>query len=172
MSAYQFYRREDELCQTNGHFSLNLRKSAVPEIERLLGLVPGARVGWVGCGDGREVISLAMSHRDVVFDAFEINPHAMEIARRVAREAGVENVSFFGHAFEEVTPDRTFSHIYSTAIAGPQLYARLYAAAEQKLCVLRSMWLPEWDSRDVTVATVRLAGSGEQRQLWCARKGE
>lgn len=35
-----------------------------------------------------------------------------------------------------------------TAIAGPKLYTRLYAAAEQKLCVLRSMWLPESGTRE------------------------
>ena len=78
-SAYGMYTREDELCQTNGHFSLHLRKSAVAKIEELLRLEADARVGWVGCGDGRELLSIALRHPhpDVAFDGYEVNPQAM-----------------------------------------------------------------------------------------------
>ena len=169
MSAYGMFTREDELCQTNGHFSLNLRKSAVAKIEELLGLEAGARVGWVGCGDGRELLSIALQHPDVAFDGYEINPQAIAIARRVAREAKIVNVVFHETDFAVVSLPQPYTHVYSTAISGRRLYARLRDATDGLLCVLRTMWQKEWGTTNLRVATVHLSGSGEQRQLCCAR---
>ena len=169
MAAYAMYTREDDLCQTNGYFSLNLRKSAVAKIERLLNIGAGARVGWVGCGDGRELISVASRYPDAVFDGYDINPHAISIARRVALKMGLANVTLHEADFEAVSLPRPYTHVYSTAISGRALYMRLHDATDGVLCVLRSMWDEEWKTTDMRVATVHLAGSGEQRQLCCAR---
>mgnify|MGYP007078152423 CR=1 FL=1 len=92
-----------------------------------------------------------------------------EIARRVAREAGLVNVVRHEVDFEAVSLPRHYTHIYSTAISGRPLYMCLHEATEGLLCVLRTMWQKEWDATDLRVATVYLAGSGEQRQLCCAR---
>lgn len=169
MAAYHMYTRADDLCQSNGYFSLYLRKGAVAKIEELLQLEAGARVGWVGCGDGRELISVALWHPNVAFDGYEVNPHAMAIARRVARQAGIDNVVFHEADFETAPLSQPFSHVYSTAISGPSLYARLHDATDGVLCVLRTMWSRDWKKTDLRVATVHIAGSGEQRQLLCAR---
>lgn len=165
--VYGRYSREDALCQSNGYFSLNLRPAAVERIVELLQLRRGASVAWVGCGDGRELLSVARRHPDAVFDAFEINGCALDVARRVARVEGVTNVTFHHEDFLRAARRPLYTHVYSTAVAGPQLYAQLAQACSGRLCVLREMWVGGTDATELQTATVRLMGSGEQRQLVC-----
>lgn len=164
-SVYRMYTRDDELCQTNGHFSLNLREAALPEIDRLLALQPGDSVGWVGCGDARELLSFANRYPDVNFEGFDVNECALSVAHRVVASLGLKNVflchrDFTATAFE--TP--CYTHVYSTALSGPRLYAHLRNACTRRLCMLDRMWSEKKDGH--AVASVRISGSGERRELW------
>lgn len=163
--VYRRYTREDALVQTNGFFSLNLRASAVKSIIGLLDLTCDSVVAWVGCGDGREVLSIAKEFPSVQFHAFEINADALRVARRVAASEGVSNVAFHHKSFVDAPRGASFTHVYSTALAGQALYARLAEACTEKLCVLSEM--RPCGSPPIAATTVRLMGSGEQRQLVC-----
>ena len=164
MSVYSRYTREDNLCQCNGYFSSNLRRKSVDAILNLLHLTSASSVCWVGCGDGRELLWIAQQHPEVQFTAFEINADALRIARRVADIEGIENVKLYNEDF--MTCSKTFSHVYSTALAGPRLYAALFSACSLRICLLREMWDAQVDGMER--ANVQIAGSGERRQLWCA----
>ena len=89
MSVYRRYTREDALCQSNGYFSLNLREGAIDTIDALLCLDASRPccVAWVGCGDGRGLLSIAIRHPDVSFGV-QINPVALEIARQSSARLG------------------------------------------------------------------------------------
>lgn len=158
-SAYRYYTREDGLCQTNGYFSLNLREKCLDSIDRLLQLSDGMRVGWVGCGDGREMLSMALRYKNVSFHGYDINEAAIRIATRVLGATGLTNVSL--HNCDFMTISEEFTHVYSTAIAGPELYAHLANSCTIRICVLGGMLMGETYMKE----TVRLSGSGEQRQL-------
>ena len=166
MALYHKYTKTDELCQTNGYFSLNLRKKAVRDIIELLELDTVATVAWVGCGDGRELLSVAKEHPETQFDAFEINEVALHIAQRVAKAEGVTNVRLHYQDFLTLSPDAQFSHVYSTAISGQKLYDKIFQASSRKVCVLKEMWSEQGFSQKKS-ATVYLMGSGERRQLVC-----
>ena len=122
-------------------------------------------VAWVGCGDGRELLSLAKKYPKVHFIGYDINTFAISIASRVMSTEGIHNVTLLNIDFMSV--EDKFSHIYSTALAGPIFYAHLVKQCTCKLCMLKQMWLIT--PSDVEVATVYLCGSGERRQLWSAR---
>lgn len=161
MSAYKYYTREDALCQTNGYFSLNLRPKCVDSIDRLLQLSDEKKVGWVGCGDGREMLSIATRYENVSFHGYDINESALHIARRVMNMLGITNVSLQHRDF--MTVSDSFTHIYSTAIVGPEFYAHLV-----NCCTQRIVWLDVMQTfvnGESDRETVRLSGSGEQRQL-------
>ena len=165
-SVYRRYTREDALVQTNGFFSLNLSADSVQRIVDLLDLGADSIVAWVGCGDGREVLSVAKEFPEVQFHAFEVNGEALRVARRVAMSEGVSNVAFHHQDFLELPRGTLFSHVYSTALAGLPLYTRLAEAYTERLCVLHEMCPRVW-RKSATVAPVRLAVSGEQRRLVC-----
>lgn len=163
-TVYGLYNQEDSLCTGNGFFSLNLRPGAVMTINNLLGLAPGDRLLWVGCGNAPEVLSLAMSHPSVAFVAIDKNELAICVAEKKRRRLGLENITLrIADAMLEDHDD--YTHVYSAAIAGPELYAKLQRlAGNGKLCVLRSMWTGDTGT-DLRVQSVCLSGSGEQRQL-------
>ena len=164
-SVYRMYTRDDELCQTNGCFSLNLREGALPEIDRLLDLQSGNTVGWVGCGDGRELLSFAKRYPDVHFDGYDINACALSIAYRVVTSLGLKNVTLRHRDFTTTVFDTPpYTHVYSTALSGPVLYERLRNSCTRRLCMLDRMWLEKKNGH--AVASVRISGSGEQRELW------
>ena len=131
-------------------------------IARLLDINPNDTVAWVGCGDGRELLSLAKMYPEARFIGYEINEAALSIANRVMSTEGIENVSLLDIDFMSV--HLKFSHIYSTALAGPALYAHLRKQCTHNLCLLKQMWL--LPPKNPRVATVYLSGSGEQRQIW------
>ena len=166
MSVYKQYSRNDELCQTSGYFSLNLRKGAIPNIQKLLKLTADSVVAWVGCGDGRELLSIAKIHPDVKFIGYDINESAICIARRVMLAERLRNVTL--HVVDFMCVNERFSHVYSTALAGSALYAHLRNACEDRLCMLKSMWMNDCPE-DYQSAIVYLSGSGERKQLLCAQ---
>ena len=165
VDVYKKYSREDALCQTNGYFSLNLRKSSVPEIVRLLELREGDTVGWIGCGDARELLEVAQQFPLVRFRGIDHNETAIRIARRVLSQIGLHNVRL--DCLNALDDFATYSHVFSTAIYGDELNRHLHRICTKRLCLLASMWIvaPE----DFEAATVRLSGSGEQRQLIAGR---
>lgn len=59
-----------------------------PEVLRLLGLLSGRRILDVGCGTGAFARRLATRGAEVV--GIDVSPRVIEIARRDAKEAGVE----------------------------------------------------------------------------------
>jgi hypothetical protein len=167
-SAYRRYTREDDLCQTNGHFSLNLREGSLDVIDEMLQLDDASsetlEVAWVGCGDGRELLSIASRHPSATFWGYDVNAAALAVAARVLRAMDLRNVQL-EHA-DFTTVRRAFTHVYSTALAGAPLYEHLFDCCTRRICVLDKMWRAD-RSRATQRRTVRLSGSGEQRQLWC-----
>ena len=165
MNIYAFYTREDSLCQSNGFFSLNLRKGSINSIIELLNLKKDDKVGWVGFGDGRELFSVAYMHPDVIFMGFEINPVACAVAQRVLNQIGLKNVILFEQDIMSINT-HMFTHIYSTAIGGLHLYNHLHTLCTHRICMLKEMWseIPN----DAIIKTVFLSGSGERRQLYVA----
>ena len=161
MNVYSLYKREDNLCQTNGYFSLNVRQSNIPQIVKLLQLNDDSTVGWIGCGDGREVLSVCQQYPNIKFSAIDHNEAAIAIAKRVLSQLELKNIEFkCGNALDD---NSTFSHVYSTAIYGPELYEHLKSITTERLCMLKHMWgvIPSTHLRDV----VRLSGSGESKTL-------
>jgi len=163
--VYAMYTETDRLPETNGHFSLSLRPAACPAIAELLVLTAGSRVFWGGCGTGQEVISLALAHPDVQFVAVDTNSDAISVATRKISELGgsLSNlVVRLGDIMNELR--HNYSHVYSTAIIGPQLYAHLrWLASGRVLCMFKS---PMWEGeKGGNVRTVKLSGSGGQKQL-------
>ena len=178
MSVYRRYRRaDDDLCQSNGHFSLNLREGALDALDALLRISDGDVVAWVGCGDGREMLSLAKRHPGARFHGYDVNACAVAIAERVAASEGLRNVALRACDFRAVPGTAAaFSRVYSAACTGcAALYGRIVGACRPggRVCMLREMWaacaeeLREMDER--AEAEVRLAYSGERRRLCCAR---
>lgn len=160
-SIYSKYSREDNLCQSNGFFSLNLTPSSIPKIVKLLQLEEATSVGWIGCGDGRELFCIASIYPQIHFTGIDVNAHALDIARRVAKTIDIKNVSLRNmNALNDFTK---YSHVYSTAIYGNELYDHLQSISTKKLCMLKCMWhsLPI----EYQQFTVRISGSNEQRQL-------
>lgn len=163
MNVYSLYSREDALCQSNGYFSINVRKGCIPKIERLLQLDEKSCVGWVGFGDGRELFSIAQSYPHTQFVGFEINPSAFYIANRVLNQMKLNNVVLYHQ--DIMTWQKCFTHIYSTAISGKELYDYLQTLCIERICVLQEMWTET--STDISKEKIYLSGSGEVRQL-CA----
>lgn len=164
--VYAKYTREDSLCQSNGFFSLNLTPKSISRIEALLDLnEPVAfekRIGWVGFGDGRELLCLATAYPSIRFVGFEINQSAVAIAKRVLGQLQLPNVDLRHE--DAMHSTETFTHVYSTAISGPELYARLRNMSSYKLCMLDIMWEKKIPA-DSLKAVVYLSGSRERRQL-------
>ena len=92
------------------------------------------------------------------------DPPEVHVAEEKRRRLGLKNITLrITDAMLEHGDD--YTHVYSTAIAGPELYAKLRSiAGSGKLCVLRSMWIGD-QGADWHMESVCLGGSGEQRQL-------
>lgn len=164
MNIYSLYTREDSLCQSNGFFSLNFRKSCIRAIDELLEIKENDHIGWVGFGDGRELFSIASMYPYNTFVGFEINPTAFIIAKRVLNKLQLNNVQLYEKNIMEFNSEK-FTHVYSTAISGPLLYEYLHGLCTHRLCMLKEMWgeIP----CDARFKKVFLSGSGNTKQL-CA----
>tara|TARA_B110000008_G_C16965584_1_gene561872 strand:- start:1288 stop:1827 length:540 start_codon:yes stop_codon:yes gene_type:complete len=165
--VYSKYRREYELCQTNGYFSLNLSKGSIVKIKRLLNIQKNDTIGWVGFGDARELLCLALMYPQNTFTGYEINKDAYNIACMVKSQLGISNVILY---FENVLDTlQTFSTIYSTAISGPRVYQHMYKLSLTRCCMLQNMWSYiddiDIENKNSLKEKVFLAGSREQRML-------
>ena len=77
-------------------YSASLVQDWLPTLSGITAkLEKGARVADVGCGHGHSTVLMARAYPQSRFWGFDVHEGSIEIARRVAREAGVENrVSF------------------------------------------------------------------------------
>jgi 2-polyprenyl-3-methyl-5-hydroxy-6-metoxy-1,4-benzoquinol methylase len=64
---------------------------SVPEVHSRLQADPPARVADVACGVGWASIAIAKAYPNVVIDGFDPDEHSIKIARRLAKEAGVDD---------------------------------------------------------------------------------
>jgi len=172
-NVYSMYNREHELCQTNGHFSLNLTKKSVANIMEILNVSASDTIGWIGFGDGRELFAMATQYPNNSFIGFEINEAAVTVAHQVLSKLKLKNV-VLKHA-DALLENATFSIVYSTAIAGVSLYSHLLSMSTNKICMLQRMW-NALDKVNLNIlnnslkTSVRLCGSGQQMQIMCMQK--
>ena len=168
--VYSMYGREDSLCQSNGFFSLNLTEKSIPKVVELLDIQKNESVAWIGCGDGRELLTIAREYPDNSFIGIDINDSALDIAKRVLNTLQIKNVEL--HLMNAFDLKKEYSIVYSTAIYGPELYMHLHSLAIRKLCMLRHMWsqLPLQIPDNFTRKSIHLSGSKQQLQLVCAIK--
>ena len=169
-NVYSMYNREHELCQTNGHFSLNLTKKSVANIMEILNVSASDTIGWIGFGDGRELFAMAMQYPNNSFVGFEINEAAVTVARQVLSKLKLKNV-VLKHA-DALSENARFSIVYSTAIAGVSLYSHLLSMSTNKICMLQRMWnaIDKVNLNNSLKTSVRLCGSGQQMQIMCMQK--
>jgi SAM-dependent methyltransferase len=82
---------------------------AMPDVvERLEN---GARVADVGCGAGTAVLTMAAAYPTSQFFGYDLDPRAVELARRKAAESGLGNVSFEVLSADEIPVDPGFDLI-------------------------------------------------------------
>ena len=68
---------------------------ALPQLDGVVDkLVAGAVVADVGCGTGVALVEMAKAFPQSQFHGYDISQHALALAERYAREAGVSNVAF------------------------------------------------------------------------------
>jgi ubiquinone/menaquinone biosynthesis C-methylase UbiE len=88
-----------DMIESQGDFNrawvLNLLGSqylpSIPDVHARLQADPPARVADVACGVGWASIAVARAYPTVRIDGFDPDEHSIEIARRRAKEAGVED---------------------------------------------------------------------------------
>jgi 2-polyprenyl-3-methyl-5-hydroxy-6-metoxy-1,4-benzoquinol methylase len=90
-------------------YSASLVKEWLPTVSGVTGkLEKGAKVADVGCGHGHSTVLMAQAYPESRFWGFDAHEGSIEIARGVAREAGVaERVSF-----EVASADEYARHTY------------------------------------------------------------
>jgi 2-polyprenyl-3-methyl-5-hydroxy-6-metoxy-1,4-benzoquinol methylase len=90
-------------------YSASLVKEWLPTVSGITAkLEKGAKVADVGCGHGHSTVLMAQAYPESRFWGFDAHEGSIEIARRVAREAGVaERVSF-----EVASADEYARHTY------------------------------------------------------------
>jgi cyclopropane fatty-acyl-phospholipid synthase-like methyltransferase len=163
MHAYKCYTREDALCQTNGFFSLNLTQKSADALAEYLRFQAGDTVLWAGCGDGRELLTVASKFPRVSFVGCDLNEHAIRIARRVQSVVKADNVDL--RCEDVMNVHQEYDRVYSTALAGPEFYSHLFRLAKKTVCMFREAF-PHMERTEMTdCLAVRLSGSREQRTL-------
>ena len=169
--VFASYREADRLPETDGSMGLPLRPGAVWSIQHLCDPQQGDSFLWGGCGTAPEVISMALLYPAVRFVAIDVNATAIDVAVRKVQELRQTNL-FGSQALQNLTlrvgdltcePRGDYTHIYSTAIAGHNLYVKLRRlGAGRRLIMLREMWEND-QSNDFDVATVYLCVSGGEK---------
>ena len=114
---------------------------------------------------------MALLYPAVRFVAIDVNATAIDVAVRKVQELRQTNL-FGSQALQNLTlrvgdltcePRGDYTHIYSTAIAGHNLYVKLRRlGAGRRLIMLREMWEND-QSNDFDVATVYLCVSGGEK---------
>jgi len=164
--VYKQYNVEESIVQNNGFFSLNLTKGSVKKIIDVLQLddTKEEEFAWIGCGDARELLCIATLYPKMKFTAMDINKDAINIAKQKAKLLKLNNVKIlYKNALHEQTK---YTHVYSTALAGDDLYKHLACLSEKYLCMLSRMWTNvEGNFVDERKAQVCISGSGEKKTL-------
>ena len=162
-TTYKSYSREDHLCCTNGHFSLNLTPNSVLAIDELLAIDENSTILWVGCGNAPELISIAQIYPRNLFYGIDINQDAIEVATIKKESFGLTNLKLECKDVFDI--DSTFTHVYSTALAGPKMYNKLFTIATKKCVVLSEMVTEKYKNHIFWFQRVSLSGSREKRIL-------
>jgi cyclopropane fatty-acyl-phospholipid synthase-like methyltransferase len=167
--VYSLYKAHESLVQTNGFFSLNLTKASVIKIMDLLDFGHDQKESclWIGCGDAREVLCMAMLYPNVHFTAVDINESAIHVAQAKFELIGLKNINI-EYKDALLISEGKYTHIYSTALAGVELYDHIVQLCPKTLCMLSSMWKHSNSSYSVEKkAQVSLSGSRERKTLIC-----
>ena len=169
--VYTLYDAESDALQAaTGSYSLNYTPASVHTITTLLRLEDGVRVLWVGAGDGREALSVALLHPECRIVAIERNAALVNIARRVKASLSVPNIRI-EHADATHLPSiQGYTHLFSTALSGDAFYRKLCGMLRptQRAVLFAEMWCGKQPTIDVRTATIPLSGSAGRRQLRAA----
>ena len=93
-------------------YSANLVKDWLPMLAGVTGkLDRGAKVADVGCGHGHSTVLMAKAFPESRFRGFDVHEGSIEIARRVAREAGVADRVQFEVSKAHAFPGRDYDLI-------------------------------------------------------------
>ena len=191
--VYSKYSREDDMVQTSGrapalgkrvsrpqvrnaeftrdkefgYFSLNMTAGSAESLPGFMQVKTGDTVGWVGCGDGRElVIFMALLHPHSSFKGYDVNKAAVLMAQRKAAQLGCTNATFEHR--DALTVHEKFHIVFSTAIAGAALYIHLDTMVDTSRSGSVLIVLDEMSNTTITQhnsLAVKLAGSGGQKML-------
>lgn len=80
---------EAELNRPAYHHQLVDWLAALPDVQQRLSTAPPARVADIGCGGGWSAIALAEGYPMVHVDAYDVDPHSVDLARRNVVEASL-----------------------------------------------------------------------------------
>ena len=94
-----------------GSYSLNYTPASVLTIMNLLGLEEGECVLWVGAGDGREALSVALLHPGCRIVCLERNEALVGIAQRVQASLSVQNCRFEHADAMHLQSTEGFTHV-------------------------------------------------------------
>ena len=158
------------MAALGGYFSLNYTPASVLTITTLLGLEEGEKVLWVGAGDGREALSVALLHPGCRIVAIERNEALVNIAQRVQESLSVPNIRFEHADAMHLPSTEGFTHVFSTALSGDRFYEMLCRMLRpaQRAILLTEMWRGKRQTIAEETATIMLSGSGGRRQLRAA----
>tara|TARA_Y100000748_G_scaffold276037_1_gene252159 strand:- start:21 stop:566 length:546 start_codon:yes stop_codon:yes gene_type:complete len=165
--VYKQYKWEETLVQNNGFFSLNLTKASVERIIDVLQFdkTTEEECVWIGCGDAREILAIATLYPNIKFTTMDINKDAITVAKEKLRILGLKNVSIlYKNALKE---RKKYTHVYSTALAGDELYQHLLKISKKNLCMLSRMWKKMEQNKFMNErkTQVCISGSGEKKTL-------
>ena len=164
--VYSSYDTEADALAALGSYSLNYTPASVLTIMNLLGLEEGECVLWVGAGDGREALSVALLHPGCRIVCLERNEALVGIAQRVQASLSVQNIRF-DHADAMHLPSLRASRPLDRALGHPHRKSRSAAPGTARHSVHRNVRGKRQTIAEET-ATIMLSGSGGQRQLRAA----
>ena len=165
--VHKEYKTSENLVQNNGFFSLNWTKASVLRIIELLQLDTTQKedCAWIGCGDAREVLSIATLYPNVQFTAMDINRDAIILAKQKLKLLKLKNIKIL---YKDALKERKkYTHVYSSALAGDAFYDHLKKISKKNLCMLSRMWrnMSAEDFTNERKVQVCISGSGEKKTL-------
>lgn len=90
-------------------YKANLVPAWLPALDGVVAkLEAGANVADIGCGHGASTVIMAQAFPNSTFHGFDFHGPSIEVARKRAREAGVENQVTFGQASAKDYAERDF----------------------------------------------------------------
>ena len=158
--VYSSYDTEADSLAALGGFSLNYTPASVLTITNLLGLEEGECVLWVGAGDGREALSVALLHPGCRIVCLERNEALVGIAQRVQASLSVQNIRFEHADAMHLPSTEGFTHVFSTALSGDRFYEMLCRMLRpaQRAVLLTEMWRGKRQTIAEETATIMLSG--------------